>query len=438
MLSLAPLDAIAQVTTIYGNTNPVPGKKFTVAVLADGYTSSTQFEQDAKNLINYGLMADPYYFGLGSHFLFEGVFQATTPPNTSLFGITISGDISNCYIHTKPDTAQRIFDTMQANVPSAHHVLVLKSDGSTIGCTKSNWWTVVSSGNVNTTGTLEHEFGHLVAALHDEYVLYPGRYPTPPVYGPNCTTDLSRSWWTGVPVPIGITAPGSFQGCKLYAGSIYRPYLNCRMRDVTAAFCTVCGVEMSLALNWIPASGVVPTPPHADAAVRRPQVVRATYVAEEQPPPTPQRSSVRVLISLTLDSAFDRIRTAHAETATDVAAPAEKNYRRTGDYIYEIKVGDTTKETGFLSGNPFEERAYAESTAAPHRTVPARTTSVVVSIPDGRKADFVPLMVEINFYRLVGVGARLELDPAAFARLKPSERVLIGSVTDLGEALRRQ
>jgi hypothetical protein len=434
LLTLVPVHAFAQVTTIFGNTDPVQGKKWVIAVLADGYTSNTQFSQDATNLIIYDWMADPLYASLAQHFVIKTVFQATPPPSTSLFGITIAGDISNCYIQTAPDADTRIFGAMHANVPDATHVMVIKNDPSTIGCTK-NGWTVVSSGNVVLSGALQHEFGHQLGGLKDEYVLEPTTdYPPPPLYGPNCTTDLMKAWWIGMTSVPGFPTPVNKPGCNYYGQKIWRPYETCRMKTTTVDFCPVCKGEMICAATdeqCPPPAPNVPTPLQSHAADDAPRVVRVAYMLQPVADP-----SVRVVITMTLGTE-GLFTPGHALSAADVAAPAPKMYRRTGDYMYEIKEGNATKETGFLVGDPFEERAYGTQTA--HATTRSRTANVIISIPGATKADLVARNIVINVYRLQGVADRISGDRAGFEKVKnnliPIATVPVG---DLREAFRRK
>jgi hypothetical protein len=290
---------------------------------------------------------------------------------------------------------------------------------------------------VNASGPLEHEFGHLIAGLHDEYVLHDASYPTPPVDGPNCVTDLSKAWWTGVITPIGVPAPVNPQGCRFYAVDIWRPYDTCRMRQPAMAFCQVCQAQMISGATDTP----LPEKEHGPGGRRNsdlgaPRIVRAAYMQAPQPPP-PVRSSVRALISLTLDPAGNPT-IAHTVATADVDAPAAKLYRRTGDYVFEIKDGGVTSETGFLSGDPFEQRAFGLQ-SVPHATQASSKADVVIFVPNMRKSALATRSVQINFYRLKGVDPRFEVSPDSFARLKPSERVLIASVPvgDLQEAARK-
>jgi hypothetical protein len=434
-LTVTPVDAFAQVTTIFGNSDPVQGKKWEIAVLADGYTSNAQFSLDASNLIIHDLMADPVYASLAQHFLIRTVYQATTPPSTSLFGITIGGDISNCYIQTQPDTDSKIFAAMQANVPTATHIMVLKNDASTIGCT-THGWTVISSGNVFLSGSLQHEFGHQLAGLHDEYVVEPTTpYPTPPLYGPNCTTDLMNAWWKDMTSVPGFPKLENKPGCHYFGWKIWRPFETCRMRTTTVEFCAVCKGEVIYAATerqFLLSGPNVKTPSSSHAMVDAPRVVRAAYILQPPPPD----SSVRVVITLTV-AADGLSARGHALTAADVASPATKMYRRTGDYMFEIKEGGVTKETGFLTGDPFEQRAYGTQTS--HATAPSRTANVVIAIPGATKADLATRNIQINLYRLRGVAERISGDPATFERFK-SNLTLIGSVAvaDLREAFQKK
>lgn len=96
-----------------------------------------------------------------------------------------------------------------------------------------------------------HEFGHTFAGLSDEYEdPYPG---FPPGDGePNVDFDFSGpalKWlvWVngGTPLPTPETPTyanvvGAFEGARFLSSGIYRPRLNCMMRQLNVPFCEVC------------------------------------------------------------------------------------------------------------------------------------------------------------------------------------------------------
>jgi hypothetical protein len=208
------------------------------------------------------------------------------------------------------------------------------------------------------------------------------------------------------------------------------------MKTTTVEFCAVCKAEMiqTATEQQSPLPGPsVKTPPPSHAVADTPRVVRAAYLLQQ---PASRDSSVRVVITLTVGADGQSVR-GHALTAADVAAPAAKMYRRTGDYMFEIKEGGVTKETGFLAGDPFEQRAYGTQTS--HATAPSQTANLVIAIPGATKADLARRNIEINVYRLRGVAERISGDPVTFERVK-SNLTLVGSVAvgDLREAFRKK
>lgn len=107
-----------------------------------------------------------------------------------------------------------------------------------------------------------HEFGHLFAALGDEYydssVAYEDYYPLDvEPWEPNLTTlvNFDAKWKdmidAGTPVPTPNDpqykdVTGLFEGAGYMTKGCYRPYLECRMLNNTApAFCPVCQKAIS-------------------------------------------------------------------------------------------------------------------------------------------------------------------------------------------------
>src|SRR5207247_144690 len=106
-------------------------------------------------------------------------------------------------------------------------------------------WTYVSAGAREVGGVLEHEFGHLIAGLFDEYALSENTnkdYPGPVVDGPNCSTNVMSPVWAGAMW----TPPADHRpGCRYYGQKIIRPYQDCRMRSDGIDFCAVCADTMT-------------------------------------------------------------------------------------------------------------------------------------------------------------------------------------------------
>jgi MYXO-CTERM domain-containing protein len=113
----------------------------------------------------------------------------------------------------------------------------------------------VSSANEQSFEVLAHEIGHSLAFLADEYSYEGNQPPCDPQQDcqeANATlrTTLEQIKWhdwieDGTPLPTPATAPyasvtGLFEGARYTPTGVYRPQLNCKMRDLGADYCAVC------------------------------------------------------------------------------------------------------------------------------------------------------------------------------------------------------
>lgn len=110
----------------------------------------------------------------------------------------------------------------------------------------------VSSNHPAMTDIMLHELGHTFANLEEEYEGNPGPYLGPEPSNPNVTTVTNPAlikWraWIDPMTPIPTAPPqmyptqvGLFQGAFTYSLGIYRPMLDCKMRNIGSQFCSVC------------------------------------------------------------------------------------------------------------------------------------------------------------------------------------------------------
>jgi hypothetical protein len=102
-------------------------------------------------------------------------------------------------------------------------------------------YTTVAAGNFDRGLVLQHENGHTIGGLSDEYFYGPGAWPGGTVDGPNCSSydkaemaAQHRAWfkWLGEDDPATGGKVADFEGCAYYSSNIYRPTKNSLMRDL--------------------------------------------------------------------------------------------------------------------------------------------------------------------------------------------------------------
>jgi hypothetical protein len=96
--------------------------------------------------------------------------------------------------------------------------VIIANDVYSSGCTR-NLWTDVWAGIQETSGVLEHELGHLIAGLLDEYSLNTGPFPVGGFdgngepNGPNCSTlKFGTPPWSTLVVPTDAASPSTVEG----------------------------------------------------------------------------------------------------------------------------------------------------------------------------------------------------------------------------------
>ena len=204
MLIGAPAVAYGQ-TQIYPENN-APGGPIVVAVVADHYGPQDQmtFTRDARNVVVRGLLADPDFATLTGQVTVLAYFDPWTGPAespSSRYGFEVEAGVTNCSISWTANT-----DALVDNVADDRNPLrtiVVGNYGYVFGCT-SGQWTYVTAGAVGQP-VLQHEFGHLLARLFDEYVLSANTSVPHPTMIPaadrrNCSTQVPPHWGTAVAV----------------------------------------------------------------------------------------------------------------------------------------------------------------------------------------------------------------------------------------------
>lgn len=412
--------AAAAQTTIYPPPG-TPGGDYIIAVVSDGYTDSEswKFDRAVSGLLLNGLMADPFYANRGSKFTIVKLFKGVPPSQQSSFGIALNYDISKCYIDYDHTTTTKAIEDAVAAIAPERTIVIGNYEGVALGCSVDTW-TFISAGAREVEGVLEHEGGHLIAGLDDEFALPENvDYTTPSVNGPNCSNVFDSA---GNPDPIwkqptsSCQTPPPVEECRLFQKKIVRAYATCRMRSDGPDFCCVCAewIDRVLAQYGATKESRARTPATILQAgfLIRPAAFQAPASAPAQKP------SVRLLVRLTKKNVNDANGgTALIIAATEVKAPTPHRYVRTGDYVYGIIDGSTVLESAVLPGDPFQQRAFG-SGGAPHGVESNNlSATVTVMIPNRTRAELLAHPVGVKFIRLEPTESRDNLDPDRFKSL---------------------
>jgi len=254
--------ATANVTRIYGNSNPASGVD--LAFIAEGYTSDEmgKFREDVKKLADVLFATAPFgnyrdriniwaveavSADSGTDIPGEGIYQ-NTALNSSFYTFGTDRYLTTQDIKSVNDYA--------ANVPH-DNIIVLINSTKYGGGGVYNYYSGTTTGHPLSPVVFIHEFGHGFAGLADEYysseVAYEEFYPlNVEPWEPNITTMVNfDSKWkkliaAGTPVPTpaeekyaGVT--GLFEGGGYSAKGIFRPEMDCRMKsNGPKGYCTVC------------------------------------------------------------------------------------------------------------------------------------------------------------------------------------------------------
>jgi hypothetical protein len=389
-----------------GVTNPV-----VIAVLADGYTSTEEkeFDADAANFFLSGLLQDEFFQGKAGFMRIATKFESVTTRGTSNYGFQMGVSDGACELTFPPDT---LAIWTAALTVGAEYVVVIGNHPYTVGCTLGKI-AYVSAGAAGVK-LLEHEFGHMLASLWDEFgVPGNGTAPFPHVIDPSDRRNCARR-------PPHWGDPG-IVGCGLFNTGIVRPSNMCRMgAGHHPGFCKVC---LNYFNGWFadqlgPASRGNLFASHE----RAPQmgIVRASFQpAPGQKPPVTQRI-VRLLLRVDFDKGTAVPR--RGFNSTGVYVPS---HRRVGKLVYEILDDKKMVDYGVLSDQLFQTRGYAGGVGA-HGAEEANVAEVIVQIPgetvEGLRAT--NRNVSMVMWELLPDFPGFDVDQATFAKLRGNQKFM--------------
>src|SRR5438067_2039104 len=383
---------------------PATGGPIRIAVIADHFQSGEEqdFNAAVQNFIVHSLLADTYYAQHASAFTVKSIFEAWTPGSSpSKYGFQLGAGVTNCRISWASNTTSLVDAVVRASIDPAFTVIIGNYDYN-FGCSQDTW-SYVAVGSLGNR-ILEHEMGHTIGGLDDEFAVEQLRttpYPGIKEVG-NCTTLVTPQW-------NGVASSGRLPECDLYGVGIFHAFKDCRMRVPVADFCPVCSGQMDDAINDYTSAILT--------SIEHPIVTAGFFGFQPAPPPRSGRAvSVLVRVNNTTGKTL-------VLSTTDVPGSNVQHHRRLGDYVYEIIEGGQTKATSVIPGDPFHTHAYNGS-PAPHASPAADDVAIAVTIPDVNRSSLAngQRTPEIIFYKLGRVGAD-PITPQRLAELKTQDLV---------------
>ncbi len=249
-------------------------KKLDILFVPDGYTKNEMnlFKDDCENAMKSILGSQPF-----NDFKERISFRAVLAPSVeSGTDYPHKGVIKNTLLNSSYNTfgTERYLTTFSyhkvmdvASAAPADHIVILVNDGDYGGGGFYNFFSLASAHNVYTNFLIQHEMGHGLSGLGDEYytsdVAYNSFYNSlAEPWEPNLTTlvDFSSKWDSllddNTPVPTPIEGKncgriGVFEGGGYSAKGIYRPACDCTMKSVRYNFfCEACKAVVRRTILW--------------------------------------------------------------------------------------------------------------------------------------------------------------------------------------------
>lgn len=410
-----------------------------IAVLADHYAAGEEeeFDSDVENFFKYGLLVDNYFQNKAADLKIVSFFEATPAGQDSLYDFKIEPGLGNCAVVDAGDAVGKI-NTALGNTHPVHTV-VLGNHPYNFGCTDASWTYVA----VDAIGSdvLQHEFGHVLAELFDEWSL-PGNKNVN--YPKVIRMDDTRNCWPTVP-PATMTPhwrrnpkfsdAKEYPECDLFGQQVVHPYEFCRMGTShmhPPKFCKVCESEMDASFTYyrdwrrIVAATGRPQSSHTPTNTPRFRVMTAAFVEQPapappapQPTPPPAPAPAPILrLTVQIDPESGALTVKGRTSSTGVYVPS---YRRLGQYVFEYLDGGKTVEVGVIPDHVFTARGYRGGAA--HATSDRKPAQVVIDIPneDVKTIQDPSRRLQLVLYRIpdtVTIPGRL-ITPLNFPTLRP-------------------
>lgn len=256
------------------NIAGAPEEKLDILFIPDGYSKKEMnlFAEDCRKAMGYIMNAKPFN-EFSDKINFRAVLapskeSGTDYPHRKIFKKTILNSTYNTFGSERYLTTLSYHTVMDvaASAP-ADHIIILVNDADYGGGGFYNFYTLASAHNSQTPFLIQHEMGHGLAGLGDEYytsdVAYDSFYNSRvEPWEPNLTTlvDFESKWDSllapGTPVPTPITGnncktTGVFEGGGYSANGIYRPACECTMKSVIYNYyCEACKAAVRRVVSW--------------------------------------------------------------------------------------------------------------------------------------------------------------------------------------------
>ena len=432
----------ATVKQVHPTTTPGGNPPVVIAVLADHYAAGEEqeFDYDVENFIKYGLLADGYYEKKKNDLKVVSIFDATPPGQGSIYDFKIAPGIGNCAVVNAGDAVGKINTAL--GTLHVVHTVVLGNYPYNFGCTDGSWTYVA----VDAVGTdvLQHEFGHVLGELFDEWSTPQNKITN---YPKTISMFDTRNCWPTMPPatkPPHWKSSGKFPKakeypeCDLFGKRVVHPFEFCRMGTKNEhphhpAFCEVCEWEMNSTFlfyrNWRriinnPATyqtgGPRPQASHTPTMPPRFRVMNAAFVEpareREQDPTTGPIKILRYRVEI--NPATGTMIFKGRTNANGMYVPS---YRRNGRFAFEYVVDGKTMEVGVIPDHVFEARGFRGGAPA-HRASDERPVEVVIAIPNEDTSSIATGNRQLMLYRIPNNMPGRFITPDNFSAIRTSEK----------------
>ena len=422
------------------------GGPILIAIVGDHYsaTEEDEFNYDVDNFIKRGLLIDSYFKDRKDDWRFVSYFEPTDAGKESHYGFKIGFGDGNCAVMDNQDPAKTTMELLGAAVGSdvPRHTIVLGNHPYNFGCAKGGW-SYLAVGAVG-TDILQHEFGHRFGYLWDEWFsnAAPAR-TTPaaaPYYPPTWSAADTRNCWpvgpSELPAHWTVSTNPVFSnttnrpGCDLVSSGVIHPYDHCRMgASHMRMFCDVCKAELDRSfIELITLAGTY-TGGTADASLPDPLRLRASHAPQrdgfgivnaafalerQQQPAAPTTEPKPVLkVVMRYNPATRAVTVRQTANGTGPYVP---NYRRVGQYLYEIRDGLEIVDVGVIPDQAFQ--VHGSRGGAPHATAKLDDVELVVMIPGKTVESLSARPLQVRFYRIPARVTDRLITKASFSKLR--------------------